>query len=126
MSECGISIVVEPKQEILFTLQTGGPGPAGPPGPSGETGVRRIVTADYTQDIDDGFIGVDSPVDVTITLIQAADDLPHNLILKQMGAGRITAVAFAGDLIDADPTAQTRFRHDSMTLVPTAGRWSIA
>jgi hypothetical protein len=66
----------------------GEPGPAGPPGPPGDCGCeckRILVTEDYTAQVDDHYIGVDSTGPVTITLPADCSDSCEIIVKAEMG-----------------------------------------
>jgi hypothetical protein len=87
----------------------GEPGPVGPPGPPGECSCKcktTLVSQDYSAQVDDCYIGVDSTGPVTITLPPNSPDSHQVIIKAQMGPPlgnrKITVTTSDGSTIDGD------------------------
>lgn len=111
---------------------SGPTGPTGPTGPSGECACeckRLLVSEDYTAQVDDYYIGVNSTGPVTITL--PADCLNNcEIVVKaEMGAPlgnrKITIVTGDAALIDGLEEYVIEVPYQSVNLICRGGDWWI-
>jgi hypothetical protein len=114
----------------------GPPGPAGPPGPPGNCGCRCqriLVTEDYTAQVDDYYIGVDSTGPVSITLPADCDDSCEIIVKAEMGPPlgnrKITIIPPDDDssviLIDGKEKYVMEIPYQSVNLICRGGNWWI-
>jgi hypothetical protein len=118
--------------------QTGEPGPPGPPGATGPAGppgecsykcTSILVSQDYTVEMDDYYIGVNSSGPVTITLPSDCTDC-HQIIVKAemgppLGNRKVTIVAGNGSTIDGSADYVMEVPYESVTLLCRSGNWNI-
>ena len=122
--------------------EVGEPGPPGPPGPEGPPGApgecacecsTTLVSQDYTAQMDDYYIGVNSLGPVTITLPADCSDC-HKIVVKaEMGAPlgnrKITIVPPDDDssiiLIDGYEGIVLQEPYESVRLICRDGNWWI-
>lgn len=110
----------------------GPPGPVGPPGPPGECDYQCeaiLVAQDYTADMDDCYIGVNSLGPVTITLPADCGD-SHQIIIKAemgppLGNRKITITTNDGSTIDGDAKYVMTVPWESVHLFCRGGNWYI-
>jgi len=114
----------------------GEPGPPGPPGPPGECSCkcsRILVSEDYTAQVDDYYIGVNSTGPVTITLPADCDNSCEIIIKAEMGPPlgnrKITIVPNTDDsttsLIDGKLSYVIEVPYQSVNLICRGGNWWI-
>jgi len=110
----------------------GEPGPIGPPGPPGECScecTRTLVSQDYTAQVDDYYIGVNSDGPVTITLPADCDDSCEIVVKAEMGPPlgnrKITIVAQGDALIDGLEDYVIEVPYQSVNLICRGGNWWI-
>jgi hypothetical protein len=114
----------------------GEPGPIGPPGPPGECSCQcstTLVSQDYTAQVDDYYIGVNSTRPVTITLPADCRDC-HEIIIKAemgppLGNRKITIVppndGSSIILIDGALSYVIEVPYQSVNLICRGGDWWI-
>ena len=114
----------------------GEPGPPGPPGPPGECTCECsaiLVSEDYTAQMDDYYIGVNSTGPVTITLPADCRDC-HEIIVKAemgppLGNRKITILPSEdGDntsYIDGNEGIVLQEPYESVRLICRGGNWWI-
>jgi hypothetical protein len=114
----------------------GPPGPAGPPGPPGECACefkRILVSEDYSAQVDDYYIGVDSTGPVTITLPSDCPDCGQIIVKAEMGPPlgnrKITIVthddgsSLVVSTIDGNASYVLTVPWESVTLICRDGDW---
>ena len=114
--------------------EIGPPGPQGPVGPTGPSGScncecsRILVSQDYTAQVDDYYIGVNSDGPVTITLPADCKDCGEIIIKAEMkppmGNRKITVVA-NNATIDGYSEYVMQTSHEFVRLVCRGGEWWI-
>jgi hypothetical protein len=118
--------------------QTGEPGPPGPPGATGPAGppgecsykcTSILVSQDYTAQMDDYYIGVNSSGPVTITLPSDCTDC-HQIIVKAemgppLGNRKVTIVAGNSSTIDESADYVMEVPYESVTLLCRDSNWNI-
>jgi hypothetical protein len=113
----------------------GQPGPVGPPGPPGECDCkckRILVSEDYYAQVDDYYIGVNSPGPVNIILPTDCGDCAEIIVKAEMGPplGNRKITITAGDdstlsLIDGDIKYVIEVPYQSVHLICRDGNWWI-
>jgi len=120
--------------------EAGEPGPAGPPGPEGPAGPsgecdcqckRILVTKNYTAQVDDYYIGVDSARSITITLPGDSGNCQEIIVKAEMGPPlgnrKITIVPASDDsgeyFIDGEPKYVIEVPYQSVHLIRRDGNW---
>jgi hypothetical protein len=112
----------------------GPPGPEGPPGPPGECSCeckRILVSEDYTAQVDDYYIGVNSTGPVTITLPADCGDSCEIIVKAEMGPPlgnrKITIVPYDPlvSLIDGKDDYVIEVPYQSINLICRDGNWWI-
>jgi hypothetical protein len=114
----------------------GPPGPEGPPGPPGECSCeckRILVSEDYTAQVDDYYIGVNSTGPTTITLPADCDDSCEIIVKAEMGPPvgnrKITIVppdnGEPAILIDGRLNYIIEVPYQSVNLICRGGNWWI-
>ena len=110
----------------------GEPGPIGPPGPPGECSCEcsaTLVSQDYTAQMDDYYIGVNSSGPVTITLPADCDDCDEIVVKAEMGPPlgnrKITVTTSDGSTIDGDDEYIIEVPYQSVRLICRGGEWWI-
>jgi hypothetical protein len=122
--------------------EVGEPGPPGPPGPEGPPGApgecacecaTTLVSQDYTAQMDDYYIGVNSSGPITITLPADCSDCHEIVVKAEMGAPlgnrKITIVPSDDDssiiLIDGYEGIVLQEPYESVRLICRDGNWWI-
>ena len=107
-------------------------GPAGPPGPPGECTCECsaiLVSQDYTAQVDDYYIGVNSTEPVTIELPTDFIDCKQVIIKAEMGPPlgnrKITITTTDGSTIDGDEQYVIEVPYQSVKLLSRDGHWWI-
>lgn len=110
----------------------GEPGPIGPPGPPGECSCQcstTLVSQDYTAQMDDYYIGVNSDGPVTITLPSDCTDCQQIIVKAEMGPPlgnrKITIISTDG-LIDGvvrEYVIEVPFQ--SVQFICRGGNWYV-
>jgi hypothetical protein len=110
----------------------GKPGPPGPPGPAGNCSCNCssiLVTEDYTANLGDYYIGVNSDGSVTITLPQDAPDCTELIIKSEMGPPlgnrKITVTTSDGSFIDGSNDYIITVPYQSVNIISRGGDWWI-
>lgn len=114
----------------------GEPGPPGPPGPPGECSCECraiLVTEDYAAQMDDYYIGVNSPGPTTITLPPDCGDCQELIIKAEMGpplGNRKITIVPPDDgstiiLIDGELSYVIEVPYQSVHLICRGGNWWI-
>jgi hypothetical protein len=110
----------------------GEPGPIGPVGPPGECNCQCkaiLVSQNYTAEMDDHYIGVNSTGPITITLPSDCSDC-HKIIVKAemgppLGNRKITIKAIDPSTIDGDDSIVLQEPYETITLLCRGGNWHI-
>jgi hypothetical protein len=113
----------------------GQPGPTGPTGPTGECSCQCsaiLVSKDYTAQVDNYYIGVNSDGPVTITLPPDPPDCTELIIKAEMGPPlgnrKITIIPYpdgTGTKIDGSNSYIIEVPYQSVDLLYRDGNWWI-
>jgi hypothetical protein len=118
--------------------QTGATGPQGEPGATGATGPAgecsckcstTLVSQDYTAQMDDYYIGVNSTGPVTVTLPSDCTDCQQIIVKAEMGPPlgirKVTITTSDGGTIDGSTDYVMEVPYESVTLLCRGGNWNI-
>jgi len=121
--------------ETGSTGATGSQGPSGPIGATGATGACScqckaiLVSQDYTAQVDDYYIGVNSLGPTTITLPNNPPDCTEIIVKAEMGPPlgnrKVTVAVPAGSSIDGSSTYVIEVPYQSVNLLSRGGLWHI-
>lgn len=126
-----------PKGDAGDEGPVGPPGEQGPQGPKGDTGPKGdsckcnsiLVNKDYTVNMDDYYIGVNSTGPITITLPIDAPDCTELIIKAEMGPPlgnrKITVTTADGSFIDGSNNYIITIPYQSVNIICRGGDWWI-
>ena len=110
----------------------GKPGPPGPPGPTGNCACvcsSILVSEDYTANVGDYYIGVNSTGPTTITLPSDVPDCTELIIKAEMGPPlgnrKITVTTSDGSFIDGSNDYIITVPYQSVNIISRGGDWWI-
>jgi hypothetical protein len=114
------------------TGNQGEPGPPGPPGPAGNCSCNCssiLVSEDYTANVGDYYIGVNSTGPTIITLPPDAPDCTELIIKAEMGPPigdrKITVTTSDGSFIDGSNDYIITIPYQSVNIICRGGDWWI-